>query len=102
MGALTNEIAFELGERAEDVEDQLAAWGRRINLLGQTFEANPSPGQRGDDLDHVLEQAAEAVEAPDDEGVVLPKDRKGPRPTPAALPSPHWRFLGRPCCSRTL
>ena len=26
LGALANEIAFELGQRTEDVKDQLAAW----------------------------------------------------------------------------
>src|SRR4051794_15181833 len=40
IGALANEIPLELGERAEDVEDQLATAGRGVDLLLQGPKAN--------------------------------------------------------------
>ena len=37
--ALTDQVALELRERAEDVEDQHAARGRGIHLFGERAEA---------------------------------------------------------------
>ena len=34
-GAVADEIAFELGERAEELEDELAAGGRGVDVLGE-------------------------------------------------------------------
>src|SRR3712207_8681398 len=38
-GALADEVALELGEGAEDVEDELAAARRRVELLGQALRS---------------------------------------------------------------
>src|SRR5258708_18421494 len=40
LGTFANEIALELSERPEDVEDQLPRARRRIDAFGQTLEAN--------------------------------------------------------------
>ena len=100
VGPLPDQVALELGQRPEDVEDELAARGGGVDLLGQALEADPPLRQRGHHLDQVLEGAAQAIEPPDDEGVALSADRRGPRPAPAARPSPRWRSPGRPCRSR--
>ena len=39
MGALPDQFELELGQRPEDVEDQLAAGRDGIDLLGQGLEA---------------------------------------------------------------
>jgi hypothetical protein len=41
MGPLPDQVPLELGQRPEDVEDQLAARGRRVDLLGQRAKADP-------------------------------------------------------------
>lgn len=42
LGSFADEIALELGERAENMKDQLSRTGRRIDALGQAFEADAS------------------------------------------------------------
>src|SRR5690348_4069062 len=37
--ALANQVALELGESPEDVEDQLARWAGGVDALGQAAEA---------------------------------------------------------------
>jgi hypothetical protein len=34
-GAVANEVAFELGDGTEDVEDEFAAGGRGVDMLGE-------------------------------------------------------------------
>jgi len=41
LGPLADQIALELRQCAEDVEDQLAATRRRVDLLGEALEADP-------------------------------------------------------------
>jgi hypothetical protein len=53
----------------EDVEDQLAAGRGGVDRLGDALEPDLPVGEPGDRLDEVLERAAEAIEAPDDQGV---------------------------------
>ena len=72
LGALANEIALELSQRAEDVKDELAPGGGGVDLLGEGLEANSPLGQRRHHLDQMLEGAAQAIEAPDHEGVPGP------------------------------
>ena len=72
MGALADQIALELGQGPEDVEDELAARRGGVDLLGQTLEADPPLRKRGDDLDQVLQRTPQAIEPPDDEGVPFP------------------------------
>jgi hypothetical protein len=49
-------IPLELGQRPEDMEDQLAAAGRRVGLLGQALEADAAFVERGHDLDRYLSE----------------------------------------------
>jgi hypothetical protein len=68
-GALADQVALELSQGAEDVEDQLPAGGGGVDPLGQALEPNALLGQAGNGVDQVAEAAAEAVEPPDHEGV---------------------------------
>ena len=68
-GAVTDEVTLELGQRGEDVEDQLAAGGGGVDLLLQAAEPDPVVGQAGDGVDQVAQGAAEPVQLPDDQGV---------------------------------
>jgi hypothetical protein len=69
--AFADEVAFELGQGGEHVEDELAAGGGGggVNRLLEAAEADAAVGQTGDGVDQVPEGAAEAVELPDDERV---------------------------------
>ncbi|GAC86226.1 hypothetical protein GP2_064_00010 [Gordonia paraffinivorans NBRC 108238] len=49
-GAFADEVAFELGERAEDGEDQLAAGGGGVDRFGHRPEADAALFEVGDDL----------------------------------------------------
>ena len=69
LGPLADHVALELGQGAEDVEDQLAAAGGGVDLLGQALEADPPLLQPSDRLDQVWERSPETIELPDDEGV---------------------------------
>jgi hypothetical protein len=71
LGALADQVALEFGQRCEDVEDQLAARRRGVDMLLQAFEADAARVERVHGFDQVLERAAEPVELPDDEGVAL-------------------------------
>jgi hypothetical protein len=66
---LADQFALELGQRPEDVEDQLPATRRRVDLLRQALEADPRLCQGIEQLDEIRERAAEAIEPPDDERV---------------------------------
>jgi hypothetical protein len=61
------EGAFELGQRGEDVEDELAAGGGVHRLLAG--EPDAAVGQAGDGVDQVAQRAAQPVKFPDDQGV---------------------------------
>ena len=60
---------FELGERAEDVKDELAAGGVGVNALAQRLEANLAAFDVLDGLDELLHGPGEAIEPPYNEGV---------------------------------
>jgi hypothetical protein len=68
-GAFADEVAFELGQGGEDVEDELAAGGGGVDRLLETAESDPTLGEAGDGVDQLPQGAAEAVEFPDDQGV---------------------------------
>jgi hypothetical protein len=65
MCALPDQVTFELGERAENMEDKLATRGRGVDLLGEGAEADATLRQRGDDVDQVLQGATQTIEPPD-------------------------------------
>lgn len=52
-GAVANEVAFELGDSAEDVEDELAAGGRSVDVLGERPEPDIAFSERGHGLDEM-------------------------------------------------
>jgi len=51
VDALPIQVALELGQRSEDVEDELAAVGGSVILLGQTPIAGPPLGEYQDNFD---------------------------------------------------
>ncbi len=71
MGALSDEIPLELSQCSEEMEDQLATTGRRVDLLLQGPEANAAFLEVTDGVDQMRQRATEPVETPDNEGVPL-------------------------------
>jgi hypothetical protein len=69
VGPLPDEIPLKLCERSKDMEDELAATGRGVDLLLQGAEANALADKSGDRLDQVWQGAAQPVQPPDDQGV---------------------------------
>ena len=57
MDALSDQVALELGQRPEDVEDELAAVGGSVILLGETPRADPPLGEDQDDFDQKRQSA---------------------------------------------
>ena len=81
MGALPDQVAFELGQRPEDVEDELAAAGGGVDLLLQGLEADAPLLKQGDGVDEVAQGAAKSIQPPDDQGVAgAGKSRASSRP----------------------
>jgi len=68
-GALADELALELRERAEDVEDELPAGARGVDRLGEEAESDLSLLEELNEVDEVAEAAAQPIELPDDDGV---------------------------------
>src|SRR6476661_9116384 len=73
VGALLDQIAFELRQRAEEMKDERAAGRGRVGVLGQAFEADPSLRQLRDRAEEMLERASEAVKPPDHAQVAGPR-----------------------------
>src|SRR2546429_621118 len=69
VGALVDHVALKLCQGSEDVEDELAAAGGGIDLLGDAFEADPTILELANRLDQMGERSAKAIEFPDDKGV---------------------------------
>lgn len=72
LGALADDVAFELGQRPEDMEDELPAGGGRIDVLGDALEPDLPVCQSPDRFDEVGEGAAQPIQAPDDERIACP------------------------------
>jgi hypothetical protein len=68
-GARADQVASELGQGGEAVEDQLAARGGGVDLFLQAAEPDLALGQAGDRVDQVAQGAAQSVQLPDDQGV---------------------------------
>ncbi len=82
-GSFPNEIAFELGQRPEQMEDQATAKCRGVDAFGDGPEADAFGLQFGDDLDEVLHRSAQAIEPPDRKRVAVSSIAHGlsqPRP----------------------
>ena len=73
FGAFADESAFELCEGSEEVEDEPPAARISVDGLLQAPEAYAAGAEVLGPGDEVLERTAEAVEAPDDQGVSGPK-----------------------------
>jgi len=69
LGAFPDDVAFELGKRPEDLEDQPPARRRRVDRLLETSEPNAPLLQLADSINKVLQRAAEPIEPPNDKGV---------------------------------
>jgi hypothetical protein len=76
MGPLPDQVTLELGQRPKDMEDQLAPWGGRVDLLRQTLEANAALRERRHDLDQVPQRPTQPIEPPNDKGVPVPEIAK--------------------------
>jgi hypothetical protein len=72
-GPLPDEVPLELGEGAEDVEDERPAAGRRVDGQLQALEVHPAVAQSGDRLDEVPQRPPEVIEFPDREPVAGPQ-----------------------------
>jgi hypothetical protein len=72
-GALDDQLADELGERGEDVEDQPPAGGGRVQGLVQALEPDALPAQRSNDLDQVCQGPRQPVQAGHHQGVAGPQ-----------------------------
>jgi hypothetical protein len=60
-GAFADQVAFELGQRGEHVEDQLAAGGGGVDRLLQAAEPNTAIGQSSDGVDQVPQGPTQSV-----------------------------------------
>ena len=56
--ALADDVALELSQRSEDMEDEFAAAGGRINALSDTAKADTALLKLGDGIDEVFERPA--------------------------------------------
>jgi hypothetical protein len=68
-GAFADQVAFELGQGGEDVEDKLAAGGGGVNRLLETSEPDAAVSESGDGVNQMAQGPAQSVEFPDDQGV---------------------------------
>lgn len=69
LGALADQVALELAQRAEDVEDEPSARRGGVDAFGQRPEADATRFQRGDCLDEVWHRAPEPIQTPDGQHV---------------------------------
>jgi hypothetical protein len=65
VDALPDQVAFELGQRPEDVEDELAAVGGSVLLLGQPPRADPPLSGDQDNFDQKQESTVGQKEQTD-------------------------------------
>jgi hypothetical protein len=69
QGTLPNEVRFELGQRAEKVEDQAPGGAGGVDPLVEAAEADAPLLEGGDDVDELPHGSGQAVESPSDQGV---------------------------------
>ena len=64
LRALTDQLALELGDRAEDVEHQAPGGGRGVDPLREAAKTELPALELADQLDQMPQRAAEAIQAP--------------------------------------
>ena len=72
LRALGNQRAFELRDRAEDLEGKHALGRRSVDGVAQRAKVGAALLQSLDDFEEVADRAGEAVEADDDEDIAGP------------------------------
>jgi hypothetical protein len=77
-GALPNQVSLKLSQGAKDVEDQLAARGRGVDLLSGALKADAPLIEGGDQVNEMAKGTAESIEAPDHQGVTRSELLKDP------------------------
>ena len=55
LGPVADQVAIELGERREDVKDEPAAWGGRVDGFLQAAEADLAVREACDRVDEVAQ-----------------------------------------------
>ena len=71
-GALSDQLALELGQRGEDTENQLAGGRRGVDgraVAGQHFQADATTGQVVDGVDEMAQVTPEPVQFPHDQRI---------------------------------
>src|SRR5260221_11809630 len=69
VGAFSDNFPLELGQGPEDMEDELAAGGRGVDVFLQALETNSSFTQVRDGGYELLERSAQPIQPPDDKGI---------------------------------
>ena len=77
QGAFADQIAFKLRQGTEDVEDELAAGGGGVDLLGEGAKPDATLLEGADGFDQVGEGASQPIQAPHDEHVTWPELLQG-------------------------
>jgi hypothetical protein len=77
VGALADQVALALGQRAEDMEDQVPARGGRVDLLLQAAKADAAVFEPADGVDQVPQAAPEPIELPHHQRVDGPQVVEG-------------------------
>ena len=76
LSALPNEVAFKLGDRPEDLEDQIAAGGGRVDRLCDAPEAHASHPEILDGGNQVGKRPSKPIQPPYDERIALSQGLK--------------------------
>jgi hypothetical protein len=69
--AFTDEVAFELSQAREEVEDELAGGRAGIDLLGERDEPDTASFEVVHDAHEIRQRAAEAIETPHHQSIPL-------------------------------
>ena len=69
VSAFSDNFPLELGQGPKDMEDELAARGRGVDVLLQAFETDILLAQVRDGGYELLERAPEPIQPPDDQRI---------------------------------
>jgi hypothetical protein len=72
-GAFADQVAFELGQGREQMEDELAARGGGIDRFLETPETDAAVAEAGDGIDQVAQGATQPIKPPHHKGVARTK-----------------------------